>query len=167
VFQVLLRPESRESSQNPPEQLEIKKKVEKTRFHVPASSKIGQYCTGKTKDAGTPEGRSPRALITSEEARVSTLGLHRGMQAINKSCIQKRRQRATLGYPKMHSQWHRLAAVDARSGRAALVKVINESPEFACHAFVSKASKKGVDITNGAIVALLEMSQHLEVSRSL
>jgi hypothetical protein len=44
----------------------------------------------------------------------------------------------------MHSQGLRLAAVDTRSGRAALVKGINESPEFGCHAFVSKASKKGV-----------------------
>jgi hypothetical protein len=47
----------------------------------------------------------------------------------------------------MHSQWHRLAAVDAvdaRSGRAERVKGTNESPEFACHAFLSKASKKGV-----------------------
>jgi hypothetical protein len=44
----------------------------------------------------------------------------------------------------MHSLGHRLAAVDTRSDRAALVKGINESPELACHAFVSKASKKGM-----------------------
>jgi hypothetical protein len=37
-----------------------------------------------------------------------------------------------------------VTAVDTRSGRATLVKSINESPELARHAFVSKASKKGV-----------------------
>jgi hypothetical protein len=37
-----------------------------------------------------------------------------------------------------------VAAVNTRSGRATLVKCINESPELARHAFVSKASKKGV-----------------------
>jgi hypothetical protein len=43
----------------------------------------------------------------------------------------------------VHSQGRRLSAIDARAGRAALVKEINELPEFACHAFVNKASQKG------------------------
>jgi hypothetical protein len=81
---------------------------------------------------------------TSEETTVCTLGVHRVKQAINQSRIQKRRQRAALGDPTMHRLGHRLAAVDTRSDRAALERGINESPELACHAFVSKASKKGV-----------------------
>jgi hypothetical protein len=89
-------------------------------------------------------GLQDKGGITSEETRVSTLGVYRVKQAINKNREQKRRQRAALGYPTMHSQGRRLAAVDTRLVRAALVKGINEAPEFACHAFVSKASKKGV-----------------------
>jgi hypothetical protein len=89
-------------------------------------------------------GLQDKGGISNEETRNSTLGVHRVKQAINKNRIQKRRQRATLGYPTVHSQGHRLSAVDARAGREALVKGINESPEFACHTFVSKASKKGV-----------------------
>jgi hypothetical protein len=53
-----------EATKNPPEQLKIKK-FEKTRFHVPAPPEIGRYRTGKTKDAGTPVRRSPRALARS------------------------------------------------------------------------------------------------------
>jgi hypothetical protein len=99
---------------------------------------------GRGRDFVMGIGLLDKQGITSEEARVSTLGVHRGKQAIDKNRIQKRRQRAALGYHTVHSQGHRLGAVDARSGRAALVKGMNESPEFACHAFVSKASKKGV-----------------------
>jgi hypothetical protein len=51
-----------EAAKNPPEQLKIEK-FEKTRFHEPAPPKIGQYCIGKAKDAGTPVRRSPRALV--------------------------------------------------------------------------------------------------------
>jgi hypothetical protein len=36
---------------------------------------------------------------TSERTRACTLGVHRVKQAINKNRIQKRRQRAALGYP--------------------------------------------------------------------
>jgi hypothetical protein len=89
-------------------------------------------------------GLQDKGGSTSEETRVSALGVYRVKQAINRNRIQKRRQRATLGYPTMHSQGHRLAAIVAGAGRAALVKGINDSSELACHTFVSKASKKDV-----------------------
>jgi hypothetical protein len=57
-------------------------------------------------------GLQDKGGMTSEETRVSTLGVHRFKHAINKNHIQKRRQRATLGYTTMHSHWLRLAAVD-------------------------------------------------------
>jgi hypothetical protein len=89
-------------------------------------------------------GLQYKGEITSDETRGSTLGVFSSKQAMDNNRIQKRRHRATQGYPKVHSQGHRLAAVDAGAGRAALVEGINDSPELACHAFVSKASKKGV-----------------------
>jgi hypothetical protein len=99
---------------------------------------------GRGRDFVIGIGLQYKWEITSEGNRVSTLGVHRGKQAMNENRIQKRRQRLTLGYPTTHSQGHRLAAIDAHAGRAALVQGINDSPELACHAFVSKASKKGM-----------------------
>jgi hypothetical protein len=99
---------------------------------------------GRGRDFVIGIGLQDKGGITSQETRVSTFGVHRVKQAINENRVQKRRQRAALRYPTMHSQGRGLAAVDTRSGRAALVKGINEAPEFSCHAFVSKASKKGL-----------------------
>jgi hypothetical protein len=48
-----------------------------------------------------------------------------------------------LSHPTMHIQGQRQAAVDVLPGIAALVEGIDESPELACHVFMSKASKEG------------------------
>jgi hypothetical protein len=54
---------------------------------------------GRGRDFVMGIGLQDKRGITSEEARVSTLGLHRGKQAINKNCIQKRRQKGNPGLP--------------------------------------------------------------------
>jgi hypothetical protein len=86
---------------------------------------------GRGRDFVIGIGLQDQGGSTGEEARVSTLGLHRGKQPVNKNRVEKRRQRAALGYPTIHSQGQRQAAIDTRADRAALVKGINESPELA------------------------------------
>jgi hypothetical protein len=77
-----------------------------------------------------------------------------GRESTHSECIEESRPSIRAAYRKgdkgqrcattQCTARQSLVAVDALTGRAALLKGINESPELACHAFVCHASKEGV-----------------------